>query len=200
MKDEFFAAANGEIESQIVEYTLLPFEDPSYLPPQSDLALASHSWYFIDGWKGVKRERNTLAKFASLFSERSGVGIMTLQSITGDRYKLNSECASMLGLDKEVVAEEILAELQRLGIAHETQLIESRLNIANCFERGHFRPSEEGKSLLSFLLFTSWDDLPLDVQEKMKTKILNHVQENGREELVLRDFHIWIPGDQSVSK
>lgn len=116
MMDEFFSAAKGDIADQIVEYILLSFEDPAYDPPQADLALASHVWYFIQDWKGVEKERNTLVKFASILSQRSGAGIITLQSKTSDRYSLNADCAVMRGVDEELVAEKIVDELQRLGI------------------------------------------------------------------------------------
>jgi len=194
MKKEFFASINGETESQIAEYSSLPFDDAAYLPPKADLALASHVWYFIKDWKGVEKERNTLAKFASIISDPSGAGVMTLQSKSGDRYKLNAFCASLLGKDKEIVAEEITAELQRLGIPFQTMLIESRLDVSSCFDRGLFNPNEEGKALLSFLLFTSWDELSEVTQEKMKTHFISLVKTYGKEELVLRDLHIWIIG------
>ena len=192
MRDLFFLNADSEIQKQVAEYNLLPFEEETYQPPQADFVLASHVWYFIKNWKGVEKERNALVKFTSLFEEKKGGGLITLQSQTSDRYCLNAACAELLGKKKELVAEEIALELERLGIDHQILQIESHLNVSSCFEAGRFNPNDEGKCLLSFLLFTSWEDLPSDVKERMKEEFLSKVKTNGKEELILRDLQICI--------
>jgi hypothetical protein len=190
MKKEFFLNAKDKIV--IEEYSLKSFEDPSYSPPQADLVLASHIWYFIKRWKGVEKKDNTLVKFASLLTERSGVGIITLQSQMSDRYTLNAYGALLRGTDREVVAEEIVDELKRLGIHHRITMVESRLNVESCFQQEQFDPNNEGKCLLSFLIFTSWDELPFEAKEGVKEKFLSQVNNNGKKELILRDLQIAI--------
>ncbi|HSX04599.1 MAG TPA: hypothetical protein VLG76_07725 [Rhabdochlamydiaceae bacterium] len=192
MKNEFLAKAKERINSKIADYSLLPFQALSYLPPQSDFALASHSWYFIDGWKNIEKERNTLLKFASIVTERMGVGLITLQSQKGARYRLNANYATIKGQEKELVAEEIMAELEKLNIPYRSQLIESHLNVESCFKDGLFKPNKEGKELLSFLLLDSWDTLNVEIQDQIKANLLQQVEENGKNELVLIDYHIWI--------
>ena len=90
-----------------------------------------------------------------------------------------------------------MAELERLDIPYNAELIESHLNIERCFEHGLFSPTEEGKQLLSFLLLASWNGLSFEIQERIRTNLLNQVVEkNGKKELVLRDYYIWISGNQ----
>lgn len=193
MREGFFAAAKtGGVEEQIAEYNLTPFEDPTYTPPQADLAIASHVWYYIKSWRQVERPNNALAKYAHILSERSGVGMIALQSGTSDRYALSSDFASRLNLQADLAGEEIVAELTRLGINHKSEIVESYLNVESCFDEGHFNPNEEGKHLLSFLLRAPWDSLSPNIQEHMKLIFLSKVQENGEEKLILRDCHIWI--------
>ncbi len=192
MRDEFFSNASDAMKKQVAEYILLPFEDPAYLPPQADFALASHVWYFVKNWIGVDKEKNALVKFASLIQEKKGGGLITLQSNTGGRYLINSACASLIGKNKELVAEKIAEELDRLGIDYRIVPLESHLNVSSCFEKGRFNPNFEGKCLLSFLLFEWWDDLPSDVQERMKDEFLARIEANGKEELVMRDLQICI--------
>ncbi len=193
MRDEFFAAAEkGGIKEHVVEYSLIPFEDATYVPPQADLALASHVWYYIKSWRGVERSNNALVKFAQIFSERSGVGLITLHSRTSDRYEISSDYASHFGLEAELAGEEVDAELNNLGIQHKCEIVESHLNIESCFDHSIFNPNEEGKQLLSFILRAPWDLLSEEVQDRAKRIILSQVQANGKEELILRDCYIWI--------
>jgi hypothetical protein len=191
MKEEFFANA-GPIQKQIEEYSLLPFEDENYLPPQADFAIASHVWYFIKNWKGVENEKNSLVKFAALTGDREGGGLITLQSKKGDRYHFNSLCASLVGKQKELVAEEVAAELDRLGIDYRIFEIESRVNVSSCFKEGKFDPKEEGKCLLSFLTFEYWDNLSSDVKERISQEFLSKIKIYGKEEIVFRDLQICI--------
>ncbi len=191
MKDEFFANA-GEFQSLIEEYSLLPFEDENYLPPQADFAFASHIWYFVKNWKGVEKEKNTLVKFASITADREGGGIITLQSINGDRFHFNGLCASLIGKKKELVAEEVAAELDRLGIDYRIVELESRVNVSSCFKDGKFDPNEEGKCLLSFLTFEVWDDLSSDVKERMQEEFASKIKTYGKEEIIFRDLQICI--------
>ncbi len=193
MKEAFFIAAKkGRIEDQIVEYNLDCFEDSSYMPPQVDLALASHVWYYINEWRGIDGEGNSLVKFAKTISERSGSAMIALHSGTSDRFLLSSTYASLLGLKPELAGEEVAAELSRLGIRHKCVITESHLNIASCFNQGRFNPNQEGINLLSFIFRAPWDQLDSSIQEKLLPILLSQVQANGKEELILRDCQIWI--------
>ncbi|HEX5797587.1 MAG TPA: hypothetical protein VFX86_04325, partial [Candidatus Saccharimonadales bacterium] len=73
MRDQFMdrlSAPHGQDLSQpvtpelITEYECRRFEEEGYRPPAADLALASHSWYFIPEWKDQPPATNTLKKFA----------------------------------------------------------------------------------------------------------------------------------------
>lgn len=193
MKEAFFIAAKKEgVEDQIVEYNLALFEDPSYMPPQADLALASHVWYYVNEWRGVEAQGNSLVKFAKTLSERSGTGMIALHSGTSDRFLLSSTYASLLGLKPELAGEEIAAELFRQGIQHKCVITESHLNIASCFNQGRFDPNEEGINLLSFIFRAPWNKLDPSIQERLLPILLSQVQANGKEVLILRDCQIWI--------
>lgn len=148
--------------------------------------------YYIKDWKQVERPNNSLVKFAHILSDRSGLGMIALQSATSDRYALSSDYASIFKLHPDVAGEELIEELLHLGIPHTSEIVESRLNIASCFNQGQFHPNEEGKHLLSFILRTSWDHLSKETQEHFKRMILSKVQVNGKEELIFRDCYIWI--------
>lgn len=198
MKEEFFANAGNSIQSLIKEYSLFPFEDENYLPPQVDFAMASHAWYFIKNWKGFEKEKNSLVKFASLIGERNGAGLITLQSNKGDRYHYNGLCASLIGKQKELVAEEVVAELDRLGIEYQIVELESHVNVSSCFKKGKFDPDEEGKCLLSFLTFEIWDDLPFDVKERMAQEFESKISDYGKEEMVFRDLQICLGNFDAV--
>ncbi len=196
MKEAFFSTIQEQgIEDLIVNYDLHPFEDPAYIAPQVDFALASHVWYYIKNWKQVFSPENSLTKFANMVTERGGVAMIALHSNTSDRYAISSDYLATLQFAPELAGEEVIEELCRLGIPHRCEIVESRLNMQSCFEYDHFYPNEEGKQLLSFLLRAHWETLSSEIQERAKQIILSQVELNGQKQLILRDCHIWIAKD-----
>lgn len=192
MKEEFYGnAEKAGIDSLIEEYNLQLLEDPAYQPKAANFVLASHVWYYINNWKNVPYQENALVKFYELIQAK-GVGLITLQSCTSDRYTFLATYADLIGQKHDVCGEDLVAEYDRLAIAHSTTIMEAHTSLESCFQNDIFNPQQEGKNLLSFFLRAPWDDLSPEIQEKLKEKILALVKINGKKEFVFRDAFIWL--------
>ena len=192
MKVEFYQnAKEAGVASTIKEYSLLNFEDPRYQPSSADFVLASHVWYYCKEWQKVPYEQNSLAKFYHLINP-NGIGLIALQSCTSDRYAFLSGYSQFIGQTLDVAGEDLAAEYDRLSIPYKIEIVEAHTSLKNCFQNGQFNPNLQGKHLLSFLLRTWWDDIPLEIQEKLIEHILLLVKTNKAEEFIFRDVFIWL--------
>jgi hypothetical protein len=191
MKNGFYQAADDSVATTIKEYSLLPFEDRAYEPPQADFVMASHVWYYVSMWRNVRRDDNSLNKFALAISP-DGVGLITLHSKTSDRFALLQAYAKTISAPVDVCGEDVCAALQSLDVAHQNSIIVSRTSLKNCYKKRRFDPNEEGKKLLSFLLRTSWDSLSPKQKRIVENKLEDLVSKNKKEELLFRDSLIWV--------
>ncbi|MDO8522150.1 MAG: hypothetical protein Q7S08_02580 [bacterium] len=193
MKEEFLrnAEAAGLTET-VKEYAVVPFENPTYAPRRADFSASSHVWYYVQNWKNVPRESNSLAKFQSTIQD-GGVGLITLYSRQSDRYEILAYLHS-LGKQStpELPGEEIIDELQVLNIRSETNIVDAHTNVSACFQSGEFNPTDEGKLLLSFILRTYWNVLSEDVKASVGRKLTEITERNGRLQMIFRDLYVWI--------
>ncbi len=195
MQEGFYAAAQKVgIDDLVMEYAPTTFEDPAYQPPDADFSLSSHAWYYVPDWKDAPREQNTLVKFANTIHAKKGVGLITVYSNTSDRYHLRANFLKETPNQLEPSGEEIVAELERLGIKHEAEVIEAHTDISSCFQNGSFNPTDEGKLLLSFLLRASWNNQPDNIKQQVANDLTRMLQQNGKPEMNFKDLYIWIQG------
>ncbi len=207
MMKGFNQKANDEgLSDNIKAYDLNPFESEEYKPPEekADLAIASHVWYYVNGWRDVPKDENSLTKFANTIAQ-DGVGLIALQSQTSDNFAIRSVQSPRIHNTNELAGEEVVAELDKLGIEHKQVIIESHTDVSQCFQDGVFNPTDEGKLLLSFILRADWDKLTgnsekdNETREMVAKKLTEIVETNQKLEMVFRDSYIWIPGQQPAS-
>lgn len=182
------------------------FENPFYVPPDADLTLGFQMWYYVNGWQGVPSEQNPLVKFARTVHKKGGVAVLSVQSQDGDLFAVRGNQLPKIHGYNDLVAETVLEELKRLGLAFETSTARSVTEISSCFQDEEFKPTEEGKNILSFMLRTSWDKLPATQQQEVAEAVKRLVHKNEQDPyaflhqdkkvLVFRDTYIYIPGDQ----
>lgn len=195
MKEKFKASAQETgIDDVVIDYSLKKFEDPDYEPPDADLTIASHVWYYVGDWKGVEQERNSLAKFTKTVTTRSGVALIVLQSTKSDNFRIRTIYSPQICGIQERCAEQLTDEFDRLGIDYQYDIVEAHTNVGSCFQDGEFRPTGEGKNLLSFILRKSWDSLGMEIRDGVARQLSQIVEQNGTEEMIFRDGYIWIPG------
>ncbi len=194
MSEEFFARAGDLALGELVkEYSVMPFQDPRYSPPKADFALSSHVWYYVDAWRGRSGPANSLVKFANVTQERSGAGLVIVQSGTSDRHRLSTHYLSLIGSgEAELAGEELANTLQHEGVPVIPLICEAVTNVSSCFNDGIFMPNEEGKHLLSFLLRTDWAALDPEVQQKVANELCQITEENGSLEMRFRDLFVWL--------
>lgn len=203
LRKEFLKTAGKD--KQVIDtiseknYALGQFQD-NYQPPVSDLAIASHVWYYIDNWKKTDSSKNTLLKFARAV-KHEGVGLIVILSRQHDYYPIKKAQTPRIYPDSsETYGEELVLELKRLGINYQTEIVEAHLNVSSCFKNGKFKPNRKGKNLLSFILRASWDEQPKTEQEKigaiLTEKVQKYPHEVGKEGIICRDLFIWIKGEK----
>jgi SAM-dependent methyltransferase len=188
--------AAGRVDPDVIkEYAVAPFEDISYKPPKADLSVASHVWYYIDGWEEADVRKNSLAKLAGALKP-DGSGLITLQSNTGDLFNLRTGFEEARGSNiSHISGEQIGARLKALGISLVEATIESQTSVINCFTEGRFAPNENGKRLLSFMLRADWDnenEVSKGVQDRIGCQLTDMVQANGAEHMRFIDNALWI--------
>ena len=193
MENQFWRhAETTNLQDIIGDYQVIPFEDAAYSPPKADFVISSHVWYYITGWKGTSREKNTLVKFYSAIA-KDGIGLITLYSEQSERYVLLKRLHDYTGKgEPELPGERVAAELHNLNIKCQTEIAEAHTKISSCFADGVFAPTYEGKALLSFVLRTDWDDIPGPAKEAVGKKMAEIVLQNEKAEMVFRDLYIWI--------
>ncbi|QQG37771.1 MAG: hypothetical protein HYS26_04070 [Candidatus Kaiserbacteria bacterium] len=193
MASEFNTNAITAGLSDIVsDYQVIPFEDPSHDPPLSDFSMSSHVWYYIQDWRNTPKETNTLQKFANSL-DTNGVGLITIYSSTSDRYELLAELHKHTAQPApELPGEEIVAELAKLNIENQSEIVNAHTDVSSCFQDGAFSPNRDGKLLLSFILRTDWERLPEAAQRGIGERLAEIVRRNGRAEMVFRDLYIWL--------
>lgn len=193
LRDAFYKAAKtSSIDGLVKEYRQEAFEDPLYQPPSVDFATAAHVWYYIPEWQRVDTGKNTLMKFARSISEKHGVGLITMHSETSDRFQLKSKYSPRIGQKTEAFGEEVVEELNRLGLHVNHQVVDAHLDLASCFQSGRFDPTEEGADLLSWVFRSSWREFDDQLRQEMSEDIQSLVDKNKKPQLVLRDSYIWI--------
>lgn len=179
------------------DYAKAYFKDPGYRPPMADFVVASHVWYYIDGWRGVSEEENSLVKFANSI-QLDGVGLIALQSATSDNYAIRSIQSPIIHHTNELSGEEVAAELERLEIPHQSIVIASHTDVSCCFQGGVFNPTPEGKLLLSFILRSDWDNptgndgVNHRIRDDVERQLTKIVKTNGVEQMIFRDSYMWI--------
>lgn len=206
MKEQFSKKANDESLSDIIkDYSLDKFESEEYHLPneKADFVSASHVWYYVDSWRDVPKEKNSLTKFTDAIAE-DGVGLIALQSATSDNFAIRSTQSPRIHQTNELSGEEVVVELKKLGIKHDHVVIESHTDVSECFQNGVFDPTKEGKLLLSFILRADWDKLSGDkekddeTREMVAKKLTEIVDANEKPEMIFRDSYIWIPGQTNL--
>ncbi|KKU20033.1 MAG: hypothetical protein UX30_C0005G0074 [Candidatus Saccharibacteria bacterium GW2011_GWA2_46_10] len=181
------------VSPRLVDYAVIPFEDPAYIPPEADFALASHVWYYIGNHNDRKSIEDSLLKFARAIKS-DGAGLITVQSQASDRFKLRSLYLELTDpSETELSGEELSQTATLVDIRHNLSTITSEVNLSSCFDQnGDFNPNDEGKLILSFILRADWDGLDPGVQAAVSAKILRLCYVNAGQHLKFIDSAIWI--------
>lgn len=196
----------GEIEKQglggtIKEYSMLKFEDPRYKPVSADVLIASHVGYYIQDWADGKdaKSDNSLVKFTQAI-KKDGLGLIALQSEQSDNYAIRNIWSPKIHGTPERTGEQTAQTLQKLGIDHRIEIIESITDVSSCFQNNTFNPTEEGELLLEFILRTNWKNLDPTTQQQVGKQLNSITEKNitqdGRRMMKFRDAYLWIPGQQ----
>ncbi len=94
-----------------------------------------------------------------------------------------------------ISGEEVVEELFYLQVRHQAYIVETIVNIESCFQRGHFRPNQDGEKLLSYLLQVEWQSLPKLAVKMIGEKITELRAHYGKPKMVLQNLYVWIfPG------
>ena len=195
MREDFYTHASKLGLADLVKaYDLYRFEDSRYQPPQCDFALASHCWAYISGWRNERTSANSLAKFVDLLKP-SSVGLINLQSNKSDPFLLLSNYLSIENTYSESSSEDVIYELDKLGIPYQVNTIDASTDISSCFKNNIFEPNTDGKMLLSNWLHTWWDDLSTKSQTQIGKDLSLLIKKNGQEKLILRHAFIWLSTD-----
>lgn len=195
------------IEKAVKAYTLRKFEDPTYIPPDVDLALAFQMWYYVGGWQGVPFEQNSLVRLARTVQEKEGVAVVSVQSEDGDLFKIRGKQFPKIHGYDDLTAERVTEELDRLGLTFKTSTAKAPTNVSSCFQGEEFSPTDEGKNILSFMLRTPWDTISKLLQQEIGADIKRLVVENQKDPIIaalysntktlfLADTYIFILGKQ----
>lgn len=194
MQDKFREAANrAQVSSAVVDYKGQRFEDPTYKPEDVDLALVFQTWHYVNNWRGVPAEENSLVKLASSVEVRNGVAVVSIQSLESDNYTLRRVHIPAIHRQAEVTSEDIAVELTRLAVTHDHLLEDSSTDLTSLFRENKFNPTQKGRDLLSFLLRVEWDVLDPDLQRNVAVDICKLVSLRGSQKMIFRDGYVWIP-------
>ena|GEM_PF-2208178 len=191
MREEFRQGAmDGELKNLNIEYQVVHFQEPLYVEPRAHLVVAPYEWLDILSWKNTPREHNSLVKFRnSLY--HGGAGLIVLPYRACDRFVLLQK----LKLATLIVGEEVVEELCDLEIRHQAYIVATTINTECCFQRGRFRPTQEGEQLLSYLLQTEWRKLSERAKKNVGEKITELRAHYGQPKMILQHLFLWIfPG------
>lgn len=170
------------------------FDDPEYRPPEADLAVSSHVWYYVGGWRETTGAKNSLVNFADIVRPKGGAGVIIVSSKTSDRYQLRAKFLEESGLAaNDLAGEELVDVLDREGVATETVIHAARTDISSIVSpEGKFELRDEGEFLLSFILRSNWSEHEPELQEKISRLFEAIADKNGEQVMHYRDTYTWV--------
>ena len=194
MREEFRQRAlDSGLANLVAEYQGVHFEETLYVEPLVHIAVAPHEWLDIAAWKNTPQEHNSLVKFRNSL-HRGGAGMMVFPYQAGDRFLLLQTLKSFSSATM-MIGEEVVEELFYLQVRHQAYIVETIVNIESCFQRGHFRPNQDGEKLLSYLLQVEWQSLPKLAVKMIGEKITELRAHYSKPKMVLQNLYVWIfPG------
>lgn len=194
MREEFRQRAldNG-LTNLVGEYHIVDFENPLYIEPLVHIAVAPYEWLDIDSWKNTPQEHNSLVKFRNSL-HHGGAGMMVFPYQAGDRLLL-LQILKTFSATTMIAGEEIVEELCYLQVRHQAYIVETIVDTECCFQRGRFRPNQDGEKLLSYLLQVEWQSLPALAMKSIGEKITELRAHYGKPKMILQNLYLWIfPG------
>lgn len=186
-------AQQAEVDLAIKDFALLKIEDPQYTPPSADITICFQTWHYVHNWEGVDSDDNSLVKVARSNQAKNGVGVISIQSLQSDNYKIRRKFIPIIHGTEEITSEDITAELTRLGLTYMHEFKDAHLNIEDMFSGEDFEPNPKGADLLSFILRTDWNSLSESLKQQIASDIRQIVELRGERVLIFRDGYIFIP-------
>jgi len=192
MREEFSQRAiESGLKNFSIEYQVIRFEEPLYIQPRVNIAIAPYEWLDITSWKNTPREHNSLVKFRNSL-HHNGVGVMVFPCLACDRFLLLQKWGRSSSL---IAGEEVVEELLYHEIRHQAYIVETKVNTESCFQESHFDPTEQGELLLSYLLHVDWKSLSEQIKKNIGIKITELRAHYGKPQMILQHLFVWIfPG------